>query len=401
MSEAEVKVEETEVKPAEEATNGNGAGDAPANGSAAAAAASPDVEKRIIRQVEHYFGDYNLPRDKFLLEQIKAAEGGWVPMETMLKFQRLAALSPDAAVIMKALKSSSSGLLEVDEAEKRIRRVPDKPVPEYDDARKELLQSCTVYIKGFDKEATQLDDVIDFFADHDVLNVQMRHYVDKKKKDKKDARGFKGSVFVVFKDKESAEKFMALDKVEYKGQELTGRTWQSEYFEMKKKEFEDLKKEQLDRKKKVKEAKEAAEKVKDEDEEEKEEEEGLPTGTVLYLKGLNDETRREDIRERLEELFEVQGTDVAFIYFNKGESEAKLRFKRENHAVEVSKMIPQGEFEIKGTSVQSSVLEGDEEKAFLKKCLEEMKAWKKKGKGGHKRKGGFRGGGRGAKRQRT
>ncbi|CAG2067108.1 unnamed protein product, partial [Timema podura] len=30
-----------------------------------------DLEKKIIRQIEYYFGDINLPRDKFLLEQVK------------------------------------------------------------------------------------------------------------------------------------------------------------------------------------------------------------------------------------------------------------------------------------------------------------------------------------------
>ena len=56
-----------------------------------------ELEPKIVRQIEHYFGDYNLPRDKFLKETIKA-DDGWVPMETMLNFQRLAALSTDAKV---------------------------------------------------------------------------------------------------------------------------------------------------------------------------------------------------------------------------------------------------------------------------------------------------------------
>ena len=33
------------------------------------------LEKRIIRQVEFYFGDRNLRRDKFLLEQVKKDDG--------------------------------------------------------------------------------------------------------------------------------------------------------------------------------------------------------------------------------------------------------------------------------------------------------------------------------------
>ena len=56
-----------------------------------------ELEAKIVRQIEHYFGDYNLPRDKFLKETIKE-DDGWVPMTTMLNFQRLAALSTDSKV---------------------------------------------------------------------------------------------------------------------------------------------------------------------------------------------------------------------------------------------------------------------------------------------------------------
>ena len=35
-------------------------------------------------KLKYYFGDYNLPRDKFLREQI-LIDDGWVSLETMLK----------------------------------------------------------------------------------------------------------------------------------------------------------------------------------------------------------------------------------------------------------------------------------------------------------------------------
>lgn len=37
--------------------------------------------------LQYYFGDHNLPRDKFLKEQLQL-DDGWVPFETMLKFNR-------------------------------------------------------------------------------------------------------------------------------------------------------------------------------------------------------------------------------------------------------------------------------------------------------------------------
>jgi len=46
--------------------------------------AAPD-NKKVIRQVEYYFGDSNLSRDKFLQDEIRKDEQGWVPLTTMLK----------------------------------------------------------------------------------------------------------------------------------------------------------------------------------------------------------------------------------------------------------------------------------------------------------------------------
>lgn len=59
---------------------------------------------------QYYFGDINLPKDKFMLEQIKI-DNGWIPMSTMIKFQRLAKLSDDPKVIAEALHLSQ--LMEV------------------------------------------------------------------------------------------------------------------------------------------------------------------------------------------------------------------------------------------------------------------------------------------------
>jgi len=43
-----------------------------------------DNGKKIVRQVEYYFGDLNLQRDTFLLDEMKKDEG-WVSVDTMMK----------------------------------------------------------------------------------------------------------------------------------------------------------------------------------------------------------------------------------------------------------------------------------------------------------------------------
>ena len=77
-----------------------------------ASTTTSDLETKIIRQIEYYFGDHNLNRDKFLQEEIKKDEG-WVTLATLLKFNRLAQMSKDEAVIADAVAKSSTGLIQV------------------------------------------------------------------------------------------------------------------------------------------------------------------------------------------------------------------------------------------------------------------------------------------------
>ena len=93
MADTEVKKESNghSVEPV------NGSGDHVTVKEETTPATSHELQAKIVRQVEHYFGDYNLPRDKFLKEQVQSDEG-WVPMEIMVKFQRLASLSVDPKV---------------------------------------------------------------------------------------------------------------------------------------------------------------------------------------------------------------------------------------------------------------------------------------------------------------
>jgi lupus La protein len=386
----EIKTElKSEVK---KEANGAG-GDQKANGSNGSSVAELSDEEKakrteaIVTQVEYYFGDHNLPKDRFLQEQIKLDEG-WVSMETMLKFARLKKLSPDPQVIMAALKENSK-MMEVDEEGQRIRRNPDLELKEFNDEVKKETMRNTVYLKGFNKEDTTLDELLNHFKGDSVVSVHLRTFVNKKDNKK----GFKGSVFITFKNREAAEAFMAKDKVEYKGVELI-KKWQEDYFEEKKQEFEESRKEKLDKKKNLKAAKEAAEEAKEKAEEAAREEASLPKGSVLYLTNLNGETQREDIKEVLNEKFDTNPDDIAFIYYQKGESEAKLRFKVENAAKEVMEKIGEAAvLEIKGSEAKVAVLEGEEEATFLASCLDDIKKWRRNSSGrGHKRRGGGRGG---------
>ena len=255
-------------------------------------------------------------------------------------------------------------------------------------------------------------DVADTYDN--VINVFMRNWSDKRDKTKKN---FKGSVFVTFNDRESAEKFIVLESVKNVAGEELIRKWQEDYNEEKKNEFEEKKKKIQEHKsgaKKVKELVEKSETASGDKVEKKPEENLLPKGAVLYLENLNETTTREILREKLEKDFEVSTKDIAFIYFNKGEPNASLRFKEEDAAKNLVTKIAESltkvegdakKFEINGVEVAYSVLEGEKEAAFLSKCLSDMThsrgTGRGGGRGGHKRRGGFQGGrGGGSKRAR-
>lgn len=112
----------------------------------------------------------------------------------MLKFQRLSKLSSEGDVILKALQKSEEKLIEVDLENKKVRRNPEIPLPEVEDDEAKKLK--TIYLKGFEKTNTTLDDLLGFFNKYEgVVHVTRRTYVDRKD----DSRQFKGSVFVLFK----------------------------------------------------------------------------------------------------------------------------------------------------------------------------------------------------------
>jgi len=340
--------------------------------------------------LEHYFGDYNLPKDKFLKKTVEEAEEGWVSLDIMLKFERLAHLTKDKEILIKALKDSE--LMETDADKLAIRRLPSLPVPEFNDEYKKAMIAKTVYCKGFEKEKTTLDDLIQFFEKYTgVINVIWRTYPDNKTGE----RHFKGSSFVTFKDKEAAQKFLDAEEVKTPEGEALIRKWQQEYFDEKDKENEEKRKNRQNLKRENKKARDTLEASAGGDGGEETNKLELPTGAILVLDGFkNADTKREDIKAALKEKYEVNpDDDIAFVYFNKGEKEAKLRFSTENAAKDLSKKISESlkegeKFNVSGDDLEVRAMEGQEETDFLNKCRADIAQQKGRNRKGHKRHSG-------------
>lgn len=197
---------------ADTASAGAGAG-------AGAGAVTEELKQKVVKQVQFYFSKHNLPTDKFLKEQISKSENRWVPLDIMLKFNRLKSLTEDKAVVADALKASD--VLEVSEDGDSIRRKEPLPATLVPGA----FDSATIYAKGFPDNA-ELEDIEEAFEPFGAVGrVTMRRT--------KGRNGtFKGSVFVTFDSEESAAKAIA-GGIKFMGRPLSKVMLKADYIKLK------------------------------------------------------------------------------------------------------------------------------------------------------------------------
>lgn len=184
-----------------------------------------DLDEKIVKQVEYYFSDLNIIKDKFLLEELKK-DDGWVKLETLLKFSRLKQLTTDETRLLEALSRNNSEIIDLDEGKKQIRR--KNPVPDAEELQKDL-DLRTVHISGFptDYEFESLHQFCTRYGD--VESVMMRRLFK--------TRLFKGCIHVVFKKEEDAKKVLELDVLMCKDRELRRESMEA-YYKRKKEQAE-------------------------------------------------------------------------------------------------------------------------------------------------------------------
>uniref|UniRef100_A0A182JWV6 Uncharacterized protein n=1 Tax=Anopheles christyi TaxID=43041 RepID=A0A182JWV6_9DIPT len=329
-----------------------------------ATAVSP-TEAAIIRQLEYYFGDANLVKDKFMKDQIAKDEAGWVPLDVLLTFKRLKSLSEDKKVIVDAIGKSDEGLVEISEDREKLRRHPERPLPEMNEERRQEIYARTVYVKGFaPQHGTTMSELVEFLEPYSkVTNIVMRKYHDKPTK----KYLFKGSILVTFAEKEQCEKFLAQGPLKYKGKELICKM-QNDYYEAKKAEI-----------------KERAEKI---EERKRKKEEGnnallaqLPTGACVFMEGLGKETTRESIKEAIRGLDET--LEFAYIDYQKGDASGYVRFNKQDAGKQLLEKLTDNKLKIDEAEVTAELLVEEKETEYLKKIAEEQA----KRKGNAKNKG--------------
>jgi lupus La protein len=193
-----------------------------------------DDPAEIRKQVEFYFSDANVVRDKFLFNQIGGSKNHSIPISVIHNFKRMRRFQPLSAVIA-ALKESD--VLEVvnDDEVKRKTPLPEKVGTHFEDVDLTIFEneamSRSLYAKGFGKETASTQyDIESFFEPYGPIRaVRLR---------RNDQKSFKGSVFVEFEDEDTMNAFLELDpKPKWQDNELKIMS-KKEYCEMK---VEDIK----------------------------------------------------------------------------------------------------------------------------------------------------------------
>ncbi|KYO24393.1 la-related protein 7 [Alligator mississippiensis] len=144
----------------------------------------------IAKQVDFWFGDVNLHKDKFLREQIEKSRDGYVDISLLISFNKMKKLTTDGKLIARAVKSSS--VVELDLEGTRIRR--RQPLGE----QPKDVDSRTVYVELLPKNVNHSWIERVFGKCGNVVYVSIPRY-----KSTGDPKGF---AFVEFETKEQADK---------------------------------------------------------------------------------------------------------------------------------------------------------------------------------------------------
>uniref|UniRef100_A0A1I8EQI0 La domain-containing protein n=1 Tax=Wuchereria bancrofti TaxID=6293 RepID=A0A1I8EQI0_WUCBA len=284
---------------------------------------STDIQQKIIEQVEYYFGDINLPRDRFLQEEIKKDDGYF------FRSQNNRRVSEDGS---------------------KIRRSPEAPLPENSLEYWQVVKRRTVYIKGFGRD-TKLDDILNFVKQFgSVENVMMR-------REKSEKRAFKGSVFVTYKNQEIAEAFVNSDTKQFNGNELL-KMMQNDYWANKQKE---LKEKRLA----ARAAKQAKKKAVEAETKKNLEIVHFVKGLVLSVENIP----KEDCDLAKVKDFFKQFGDVQYVVYEKGDEKAQIRFGGEENGAAVAWKVAtekgeDGKVMFGGNELKGAVLDGEEEEEY-------------------------------------
>jgi lupus La protein len=326
---------------------------------------------RIAERLGFFFSDANLRMDKFLRNIVLNAEtGGFVPIESLLKFNTIKTISTDPSDIIAAVEKVNEISLKLNDDKTAIARSEAFTKEMMDDNVKCSLRISNLPVDDNKQFKNTRDEIAALFQDYGkVAMVRMLTNYDKNE----GKRVAFGKCFVEFTDESAlkkAEGDLCLpadagddakpNKILKLGDtELRIKTMQA---------WLNKKGKQKDRKSTEKEdTKRAREEQAAKEQEEIEQIEfklDWQKGCVISIKGMADGTDRETI---LAAVKEFMGDDVeARADYNRGDTDGAIRFTEPNDKIlDFASKLNDGSLTISGSKVDSAnVLEGEAEEKY-------------------------------------
>ncbi|KAL7211458.1 hypothetical protein ACSBR2_014341 [Camellia fascicularis] len=165
-----------------------------------------DLRDKIIKQVEYYFSDENLPNDKFLMNYVTKDVEGFVPIAIIASFRKMKRLTHDSSLIVAALKQSSFLVVS---SNSKVRRLLPFPVAEVMDPK-----LCTVLVENLPEDHSTENIQRIFGEAGNIKNICIRdpHVIIEPKKRTIAEKLLSGKlhVLVEYETVEAAEKAVAM-----------------------------------------------------------------------------------------------------------------------------------------------------------------------------------------------
>ena len=342
---------------------------------------SDNVIKAVAERLQFFFSDANVRADSFMRLKLLKSEGGYVPIDVLLKFNSIKQHTTDPSVVVTAAKTI--GTLVLAEDEKSIaRKTPFTMSMMNDNIALSLYVSNVPITEAEDDKpaqyAVKMEDVRALFEPYgDVTLVKLRFK--RADGDNKKRNVPVGAAFVEFSTEEQLSK-AAEEVLTKKGGEIVeakktlilgGNTLEvvtmKEWLDEKKKKEPDGNKESP--KKRDRDEKPAEVEVEEFNIDWKK-------GCVIKVKGLAADCDREAIRAAVakgmgkteKELKELG----VYADFSRGQTEGAIRFNEPDASIgELARKLANGEVEIAGAKVDAaSILEGDDETKYWADFIE-------------------------------
>ena len=141
---------------------------APSTASDGIVVVDPELQQRILKQVEYYFGDENLLKDSFLMKHINRNKQGYVSLKLVASFRKVKSLTKDWRVVLTSVRQST--FLALNEEETKIRRTSPPPEVDYSHVAK------TVIITNYPDEEPNVTSIEETFGKYgEVTLVRILH----------------------------------------------------------------------------------------------------------------------------------------------------------------------------------------------------------------------------------